>query len=135
MGRADPVGALVAEFGATDLRPSATVDETVATGGSRGPTVVSGPNDLIELRLVVERVTGPGSWFTGPGAEVDGTTRRGHLDLARPAQVMGLVVALEGIVRDNGGAWRTWKTTVEAIAAGAGELESLTLEALVLDVS
>lgn len=122
----------MAEFGATDLRPAATIEEVTA---ARGPVIVSGPDDLIELRLVVERVTGPGSWFTGSGSEVDGTMRRGRLDLARPAQVMGLVVALEGIVPDNGGAWRTWKTAVEAIAAGVDELESITLEALVVDIS
>jgi len=135
IGSADPVGPLVAEFGAVDLRPRISLGGLASIDIPTGPVVVSGVDDLIELRTVVERVTGPGSWFAHGGVEVGGTSRRGRLDLARPAQAMGLVIALEGLIHDNGGAWRTWKTAVEAIAAGVAELDSLTLEAVVLDLS
>jgi len=135
IGAADPVGPLVAEFGAVDLRPRTSLGGLTSIDMPRGPVVVSGVDDLIELRTVVERVTGPGSWFAHGAAELGGTSRRDRLDLARPAQAMGLVIALEGFIRDNGGAWRTWKTAVETIAAGVAELESLTLEAVVLDLS
>ena len=135
IGTADPVGPLVAEFGAVDLRPRTSLREVASIDIPTGPVVVSGANDLIELRTVVERVTGPGSWFAHGEAALEGTPRRGRLDLARPAQAMGLVLALEGFIHDNGGAWRTWRTAVEAIAAGVAELDSLTLEAVVLDLS
>ena len=135
IGVADPVGSLIAEFAATDLRPCASLLEVSPDQLPAGPVVLSGPNDLVELRAVVERVTGPGSWFVHRGTEVAGTVRRGSLDVARLAQIMGLVTALEGLISDNGGAWRTWKTTVETIAAGVGDLERLTLESVVVDLA
>ena len=93
-----------------------------------GGAVVRGPGDLVEPRHLVERVTGPGSWPAPP--EIDGEVRRCTVDIARPADVMRLVIALQDEIKDHGSMWRTWKTTVEAIAAAAAALKQVTVEAV-----
>ncbi len=101
---------------------------------SSGPVVVAGPNDLIELRVALERVTGPGSWpFTTAGSGPPGTVLTAAVVLERPAPVVALVAAMEHLIRDHSGAWRTWKTAREAIASGLADVHRLSLEAVVLD--
>jgi hypothetical protein len=124
----DPAADVV-EAGAVDLRPGGPV----TADGRR--VVVSGPDDLVELVRAVESVTGPGTW---PGAATDGVEptgerRRARLALERPAQALALVAAMEGLVVDRTGAWRTWRTTLEAVAAAVSSIDSLTVEAVILD--
>lgn len=121
----DPAAAVVDEPGVVDLRPRGA--PTDLAGGSY---VLSGPRDLIELRTVVELVTGPGTWPAPP--PIDGELVRATLEVARPAPVLMLVQAMEGLVVDRTGMWRTWKTAVELVAATLADVDSLTVEAIVV---
>ena len=120
----DPAAALIDELGAVDLRPGG--DPT----GIEGPVVVSGPADLAELRAVVESVTGPGTWPVPP--VVTGDVHRATVAVERPAPAVALVRAMEGLIDDRPGMWRTWKTTVELVAAALAEVDVLTVEAVVV---
>ncbi len=125
----DPAGPLIAELGAHDCRPGSTVGDGVGAG----PVVLSGRGDLQELREAVERVTGPGSWPLAGVGSTAGTALSGRVVLERPAPAVALVTAMEPLIRDHGGAWRTWKTMLEAVAAAVGAIELISIEAVVLD--
>jgi hypothetical protein len=120
----DPAASAISESGAVDLRPGGA---PVPVGGSH---VLSGPDDLIELRTVVEHVTGPGTW---PSSRATGDVLRATLPLERPAPALALAHAMEGLIDDRTGMWRTWKTTVESVAAALAQIDSLTVEAIVVD--
>jgi len=99
-----------------------------------GVAVVSGPNDLIEFRTVVERLTGPGTWPVRelPPGFVVVETRTAAIELPRPSPAMGLIVAMENLIEDRSRAWRTWKTMVESLAMGVPAGMSMSVEALVV---
>jgi len=127
LGGADPVADLLAGGDAVDLRP-AGIETIGETAGEL--VVVSGPDDLLELRAIVESIAGTGTWPVPPPPS--GETRRGSVELASPGPALRLVAALEGLVDDRGGMWRTWKTTTELVAARAARLRRLTVEAVVV---
>jgi hypothetical protein len=102
----DPAASAIHELGAVDLRPGG------APADLDGPRVLSGPDDLSELRTVVESVTGWGTW---------------------PTPALALVHAMGGLIDDRTGMWRTWKTTVELVAGALASVESLTIEAVVVE--
>jgi len=96
--------------------------------------VVSGPDDLIELRQVVERMTGPNTWpvLAAPdGFEV----LESHVCVVgiRPsARGLALVMSMNALVVDRSGAWRTWKTVVDSIGSVLPTGFELTLQAQVI---
>lgn len=92
--------------------------------------VVSGPADLVELRAVVESITGTGTWPPPPSGV--GDVRRATVRLDRPARALAVVHALDGLIEDRSGMWRTWKTVVELVGARLGEIETLTVEARIV---
>lgn len=119
--------------GIVDLRPGFTADELGAVD-SGGTAIVSGPSDLIELRVLVERLTGPGTWPVSelPAGFVVVETRNGEVELDRPAAALGLIMAMESRIEDRSRAWRTWKTVVESLAAGIPPSTKLTVESLLV---
>ena len=128
LGAADPVADLMVA-GAVDLRPGGPI----ATGPLR--VVTSGPDDLVELVRAVESVTGPGTW-PRPGIPLGwrvAETHRARVALGRPTPALALVAAMEGLITDRTGAWRTWRTTLETVAAAVAPIGSLTVDARVLD--
>ncbi|NCG24162.1 MAG: hypothetical protein GWP47_08550 [Actinobacteria bacterium] len=110
---------------AVDLRPQTTPNET-----SDAPALIlAGDGDLVELRTVVERVTGPMTWpFQGepdPSRSlVDMHTEQVLIE--RPAQLMGFVVAIDELLPDRSVAWRTRKTLHEAIGVALNGINSVT---------
>ncbi len=111
----DPWAAEI-ERGATDLRVGYSSAELHQLTGDA--VLVSGPGDLLELREVVERMTGPATWpsSTLPSGFDIIETRALELVLERPASALGLIMAMETHIEDRARAWRTWKTTVESLA-------------------
>ena len=94
MGGLDPGVELVARA-EHDLRPAGLAD---LAGPPPGGVGVAGPDDLRELRAVVERVTGAGSWPAPiPPATTLVTARvTAPVAVSSPAVLLGLVAALEG---------------------------------------
>ena len=105
---------------------SGAPDERFGSAGVGG-AVYRGVNDLCELRAIVERITGPGSW-PAP-APVDGECVGTTVALRRPADVMGLLQAAGDEITDRAAMWRTWETTLEAIANAVVDLHKVTVEA------
>ena len=125
------VGALPVDFGgdALDLRPRTSADF------SDEAMILAAPDDLIQLRHAVERVTGPMTWPLRSRADLgDGAprphvlvaTHRNDIAIERPAQLMGLVMALDDQLTDNSAAWRTRKTLREALGASLGSVTTVT---------
>ncbi len=133
MGDDDPARVDVAG-GAVDLRPGWDVDEPGDLRVEGASAVVSGPDDLTELRQVVERMTGPGSWpVCGvPDGFVVVETRRVVITLSRPGPMLRLVMSMDDLVDDRSRAWRTWKTVVESVGAALGPMFDLTVEVMLV---
>ncbi len=129
LGDADPAGPLVAEFGAVDLRPG----PPRIPDPCHGPVVISGPDDLHELRDAVERVTGAATWPLRTSIDLDGTLCRSRIAVARPAAPMAFVACLESMLVDRAQAWRTFKTAREVIASAVANLSYITTQALIID--
>lgn len=112
---------------ARDLRPS---------GRSRDgtePIVVSGPDDLRELREAMEAITGAGTWPFDNRLPAEYDTRLTRtIVLPSQASLLGFVDALQGVVVDRAAAWRTWRTVVESVAAALGPPINLTVDAVVV---
>lgn len=105
--------------GASDLR----LGHDPATPWPDGAVVLSGPDDLAELRDVVETVTGVGSWPRPP--EVDGATVvRARVAIHRPAALLGLLLAMEGLI-ERRSPWGRWRTTVDTLAARVATIDSI----------
>jgi len=118
--------------GTTDLRVGYSLSELHQTTG--GAVLVSGPGDLLELREVVERMTGPATWplsMVPSGFDII-ETRTVQLVLERPASALGLIMSMEAHIEDRAGAWRTWKTTVESLAGAIPSGFRLSTEASLL---
>lgn len=82
--------------------------------------------------MVVERALGVGSW---PVPEQrDGGLRSAELDLAGPGGLLALLVSLEGLIEIRS-PWRTWRTVVDGLAPAVAELDTVTVEAMVVDGS
>ncbi|RMH86154.1 MAG: hypothetical protein D6683_01005 [Actinomyces sp.] len=117
--------------GVVDLRPAGARE---LAGIGADTAIVSGPDDLAELRACVEQVCGPGSWpvpATDPPAgwyRLD--TRRALVEL-EPGRLGPVVAALGELVGDRLAQWRTWPTAVEAVMAAWGGRRHLTLAAVV----
>ena len=91
---------------------------------------MSGPNDLQELRRVVETALGVGTWPTagvGPG-EIRAVT----VALDRPSAALGLLIAMEGVIDDRS-PWRTWRTAIENLAPAVASIGRLTIEARLIE--
>ncbi len=119
---------------ALDLRPGfieAEVRDLVFIGGT---ALISGPDDLSELRTAVERMTGPNTWPIGvipSGLEVVAhESVRMELPLVGPA--LGLVMAMNGLIDDRSRAWRTWRTVVDSVGRGLETVDELTIDTLVV---
>lgn len=97
--------------------------------------VVSGADDLHELRTVVETATGTGTWPASPDG--DALTEAGYrcagqaagtVPVARSAALSGLLLAMENVIDDRS-AWRTWRTAVDTLGPALGAVEQLTVQA------
>lgn len=125
----DPAADAVAAESAVDLRPRPDAPLDAA-----GLVVVSGPGDLAELRTIAEQSLGVGTWPSAVdvGGEVGPATLRStHLSVERPAAVLGLLIAMEGMIEDRS-PWRTWRTAVEMLAPAIADLDTLTIEARII---
>jgi hypothetical protein len=121
----DPAAFLVDPDEAHDLRPSVTVPALAAEA-----TLVAGPRDLQELRAVVQRSLGVGTWPAAsliPGAELVST----EILIERPTALLGLLLAMEGLIEDRS-PWRTWRSFVDTLAAAVADIESVTVETQIL---
>jgi hypothetical protein len=128
LGGRDPAAAVVAATGAVDLRPGGLASQTDAT--TTQTIVVSGPADLIELREIVETATGVGTW---PANEADrGEVRSSVLEVEGAAPLLGLLMAMEGLIEDRS-PWRTWRTAVDTLAARVEKLRTITVEAVIIE--
>ena len=116
---------MVADLDAVDLRPGGP-----APARASATLIVSGPDDLKELRAIVETATGVGSWPRSPAAP--GEVRTATMPLVRPGAALGLLLAMEGLIDDRS-PWRTWRTAVDTLAPAVGALDTLTIEAVIVD--
>ena len=128
LGDGDPAVDAIERLGAVDLRPGGPAPRP--DGGPARVIVVSGPADLVELREIVETATGVGTW-PAP-ALIPGEVRTAQLPVEREAPLLGLLLAMEGLIDDRS-PWRTWRTAVDTLAARVRELESITVEALIIE--
>ena len=95
--------------------------------------MISGPDDLRELRAVVEAITGAGTWpFAASEPPPTGLRLTSTVELDRLGSVLGFVAALEGRIEDRTGAWRTWRTVVDSVAAVLPTPFGLTIDAVVV---
>jgi hypothetical protein len=127
IGDRDPVADLV-RLGAVDLRPGGVA--TVHEGDGERTIVVSGPQDLAELREIVEAAIGVGTWPVAAGTP--GEIRTVHLDVEGSGPLSGLLLAMEGLIDDRS-PWRRWRSAVDTIAARIATLSSITIEALIIE--
>ncbi|MEM7142557.1 MAG: hypothetical protein AAF548_16160 [Actinomycetota bacterium] len=119
LGDDDPVAGLVLA-GALDLRPGFVHAEC---DPSR-QMVLPAEGDLGELRAVVEAATGVGTWPSpsdGPGDR-----HRVGVAVARPAALLGLLLAMDGLI-ERRSPWGKWRTMVDTMAARVAEIEHLTM--------
>ncbi len=130
---ADPVDpALVAD--ALDLRPGFIEAEIHAVAAAGGTALISGPDDLLEIRTAVERMTGPGTWPTRViprGFEVV-AHKSVRVELPRLGPVLSLVMAMDGLVDDRSRAWRTWRTVVDSVGRGLETVDEMTVDTLMV---
>lgn len=136
LGDADPARAHLE--GAVDLRPSGTQDSASDRGAVPraipAKILISGPDDLQELRAVLEDITGSCTWPFAPGdPDAPGTLRLTDTVVAESrAAVLTFVAALGDQMDDRAGAWRTWRTVVESVDAALSPDLRLTFDALVV---
>jgi hypothetical protein len=127
----DPAGSLLSADDVVDLRPRADLSGWCRPSGCRS-VIVAGPDDLAELRQVVERSLGVGTWpRSRSGPELAATTRTATILLPSAGPALSLLMAMEGLIEDRS-PWRRWRTAVETIASEVEALESLTAQATVL---
>ena len=135
IGDHDPAAAAIAEGGAIDLRPGGPLPAP-DTGLSR-LVVVSGPADLVELREIVETATGVGTWPTAAQGNAaltamgSGALHTARLEIERPAALLGLLLAMDGLIEDRS-PWGTWRTVVDTLAGRVHELRAVTIEARIV---
>ncbi len=130
----DPVADLAA--GADDLRPwGVDALDRVACGADR--VLVSGPDDLAELRRCVATVCGPESWPAPPAGPPRGwrvlERRRCAPVAVTPAAVGALVRSLGPWVDDRVAQWRTWPTAVEAVMAAWEGRGTLSVDVMLVE--
>jgi hypothetical protein len=89
--------------------------------------VVAGPDDLRELRAVVERVTGVGSW-PAP-VPVAGERATGRIAITSPSRLLGLLAALDGHI-ERRSPWSTWRGVVDVLAGPVADLGEVTVDAV-----
>ncbi len=94
------------------------------------PAVVSGPADLAELADIVEAAMGVGTWPRHPSPAGAAITAR--LTVARPAPLLGLLLAMEGLI-ERRSPWGQWRTMVDTMALRVAEIDSITLDLRVVD--
>ena len=118
--------------GVVDLRPGFTEVELDHATSDGAFVVVSAPSDLFELRELVERLTGPGTWPVSelPPGYTAIETRTSELLVERPTPVVSLVNAMEPRIEDRSRAWRTWKTLIDSLAAGIPAGMKISIEAV-----
>jgi hypothetical protein len=120
----DPASSLLAA-GAADCRLgfAGTIPDA--------PTVlVSGPDDLRELREIVESALGVGTWPAR--ACPDGAAITARVEIDRPAAVLGLLIAMEGLIEARS-PWGRWRSVVDTMAARLARLETLTIDVRVIE--
>ena len=110
---------------ALDLRPQTTTDDT----SDAAALILAGIGDLVELRTVVERVTGPMTWPFHGDPDPTRSLVEVHtyqVPVERPAQLMMFVVAIDELLPDRSAAWRTRKTLREALGIALSGVNSIT---------
>ncbi|MEZ5244390.1 MAG: hypothetical protein R2707_04770 [Acidimicrobiales bacterium] len=120
LGGDDPAAVLLAA-GALDLRLG-------YEPGEWDPSrciVVSGPDDLAQLRAVVEEAVGVGAWPLVDPA--DGEPIGTHLGPGRSGAMLGLLMAMEGLVESRS-PWGRWRTVVDTIAARVATIDEVTVD-------
>ena len=122
LGDDDPGAAMIA---------AGAVDRRLGHDGERAldrAALVSAPDDLHELREIVESATGVGTWPTPDG--VDGDPIRARIELTAPAAALGLLLCMEDLI-ERRSPWGRWRTVVETIAARVAELDAVTVSFVV----
>lgn len=110
-----------------DLRPES------GPGPIGRRVIVSGPKDLMELRTVMEGITGRDTWPFTTAESVEGRTRLvSTVELDHHSAVLRFVAALAGRVEDRTRAWRTWRTVVESVGAILPTPFHLTVDAVLV---
>ena len=125
LGPDDPAAALVAA-GALDLRLGYDPDD--ADPARR--LVVSGPDDLKELREIVERAVGPGAW--PPLPPVAGVPIGTRLGPGRGPAMLALLMAMDGLV-ERRSPWGGWRTVVDTVASRVAALDGVTVDLRVIE--
>jgi len=125
LGDDDPAAAVLAD-GAVDLR----------LGHDRGEDdsslrrLVSAPDDLAEVREIVESVIGVGAWPTAGPAP--GEVTRARVELSGPTAVLGLLLSMDGLI-ERRSPWGRWRTVVDIMAARVAELDAVTASFVVVE--
>jgi len=128
LGDADPAAALLAAD-MIDLRLGFSGALDAETAAHRA--LVSGPDDLAELRDVVESALGIGTW---PRAlPIDGERIGGRIEIGRPAALLGLLLTMEGLI-ERRSPWGKWRTAVDTMAGRVGGIRELTIDLRIVDL-
>ncbi|MEQ8841302.1 MAG: hypothetical protein RIB98_09995 [Acidimicrobiales bacterium] len=130
LGDADPAAALVAA-GALDLRlghDSHVPGSHVFEIQEPRVRIFSAPDDLRELREIVETATGVGTWPAA--APVSGEPIERRIELFSAAPLLALLVAMDGLI-ERRSPWGRWRTMVDTMASRVGELDAVTVSLVV----
>ena len=128
LGADDPATRLIAD-GALDLRLGHDPSEIDSVDPARR-LVVSGADDLVELRAVVESAIGVGSWPAPPPA--DGQPVVAVVESPRPAAMLGLLIAMDGLIETRS-PWGRWRTVVDTLAARVRAIDTITVDLRVIE--
>lgn len=119
----DPVAGVA---GVVDLRPGSPDPAPL------GPGVVSGPRDLLELRVLVDEIVGVGAWPVG--ALRTGRVVTGTVPITGPGPVLRLLASMEGLIEQRS-PWGGWRHVIDSMASRIDALTALTIEAVFVDGS
>lgn len=125
LGADDPAASFLAD-GALDLR----LGHDAASLDPARRLVVSGPDDLVELRTIVESAIGVGSW-PAP-ARADGEPVVAVVGSPRPAAMLGLLMAMDGLIETRS-PWGRWRTVVDTMAARVAAIDTITVDLRVVE--
>ncbi len=128
LGDADPAASLLAAD-VVDLRLGFGAPLDAETAAPRA--LVSGPDDLAELRDIVESALGVGTWPRP--VPVDGEPVRARVEVAQPAALLALLMTMEDLI-ERRSPWGKWRTAVDTMAGRVGGIRALTIDLRIVDL-